>query len=266
MSAAADRRGEGPRRMRARALLTGLLVVAVAAVCVRLGFWQISRWHEKQRLNAGQRAALAAAPLERGRHPAPLAAVRGRRLRLRGRFDETRQVLLAGRPHAGSPGVHVVTPLVLAGGSAVLVDRGWLYAADAATARPQDLSEPGEREVTGLAEPLARGGRGGRLVRLAASGPTLWSGRVLDPDSLAPRFPYPLAGYVVRQLPGAGVPAQPLRLPPQPYDETMHVSYAIQWFLFAAILVGGSLAVARSRARRGPRSASDVDPELYRKA
>ncbi len=251
--------------MSGRSLMGGLAVVAVAAVCVRLGFWQISRLHEKQRLNAEQSAALASPPIAMGGQPVSLAAIMGRRVRLRGRFDESRQILLGGRPHDGAPGVRVVTPLLLAGGGAVLVDRGWLYAPDAATARPQDHPEPGERDVTGLVEPLARSGRGASLTRLGGAGAVVWSARSLDPDSLGPHFPYPLAGYVVRELPGPGVPAQPLRLPPRPYDEWMHVSYAIQWFLFAAILTGGSLAVARSRARSGRRRGSEADPELYRK-
>jgi surfeit locus 1 family protein len=251
--------------MKLRSLLAVVIVVTVAAVCVRLGFWQISRWHEKQRLNAAQRAALVAPPVELGSEPVPLDEVRGRRVRLRGRFDETRQVLLAGRAHDGAPGVDVVTPLLLDGGSAVLVDRGWLYAADAATARPQDHPEPGEHEVTGLVEPLARARRAVPTVRLAAREVTLWSASALDPDTLARRFPYPLAPYVVRQLPGPGVPARPLRSPLRPYDETMHVSYAIQWFLFAAILVGGSLAVVSTRRRRSVPAAADADPELYRK-
>src|SRR5256885_11133395 len=81
-----------------------------------------------------------------------------RRVSVRGVFDERRQVLLVGRSHDGEPGVHVVTPLVSERDSvAVLVDRGWLPAADAATARPQDVPAPGPREVVGLGDALARG-------------------------------------------------------------------------------------------------------------
>ncbi|TMA23768.1 MAG: hypothetical protein E6J87_24855 [Deltaproteobacteria bacterium] len=37
---------------------------------------------------------------------------------------------------------------------------------------------------------------------------------------------------------------------PEPYevpDEAMHLSYAIQWFAFAVIIAGGSLALATRR-------------------
>ncbi|MBI5711545.1 MAG: SURF1 family protein [Candidatus Eisenbacteria bacterium] len=250
--------------MKPRSLAVAAAVLLVAAVCVRLGFWQLSRRHEKQRLNRSQAAALAAAPLRLGSAAAPLDSVRDRRVELTGRFDERRQVVLAGRAHAGSPGVEVVTPLLLADGSAVLVDRGWLYAGDAATARPQQFPEPGERAVTGFARPLERGAGGAPWRRLPADLLELWSARALDPDSLAARFPYALAPWFVRELPGPGVPGRPLRTPPRKLDEFMHLSYAIQWFVFAAILLGGSLAVARARRRRGAGAPSEADPELYR--
>jgi cytochrome oxidase assembly protein ShyY1 len=99
---------------------------------------------------------------------------------------------------------------------------------------------------------------------------TLWSVRWLDADTLAPHFPYALAPWMLRELPGPGVPARPLRTLPRQLDEWTHVSYAAQWFLFGAILLGGSAALARSRSRqsraggRAP-SVSDVDPDLYRR-
>ncbi len=239
--------------MKARSLLVLLLMLAVAGTCVRLGFWQLSRWHQKQALNAAVRRALAARAIPIGRDPAPLDSVRARRAEVRGRYDETRQVLLSGRSHAGSPGVEVVTPLRLEGGAAVLVNRGWLYAPDAATARPQEYSEAGGRTVLGIAEPIARGRDGAPLAILESDSVTLWSARGLDLDSLAARMPYPLAPYVLRQLPGEGVPARPVRSAPRPLDETMHLSYAIQWFFFAAIALGGPAAFTWSRRRRSGR-------------
>jgi surfeit locus 1 family protein len=240
--------------MKPRTWIALLAVVVMASVCVRLGFWQLARWREKQALNARQRAALAEAPL---RAPWPRSQeVAGRVVEVRGRFDETRQVLLSGRARKGAPGVEVVTPLLMGDGApAVLIDRGWLYSADAATARPQDYREPGLRVVRGLAEPLTSGaGRRSRadtaLRELRAQGISLYSARRLDAHALEQRWPYVLSPFMIRQLPGPGVPAQPARAEPRRYDETMHLSYAVQWFLFAAILTGGSAVLAWTRRRR----------------
>jgi surfeit locus 1 family protein len=234
-------------------------VLIMASVCVRLGFWQLARWHEKQGLNARLRSSLAAAPRPFTEADA-FPALAGRLVEVRGRFDESRQVLLSGRSHNGAPGVEVVTPLIQGPESeAVLVNRGWLYAADAATARPQDHPEPGLRVVRGIAEPLVGvlrvgGGsprdRAATMLRpLRSEGAQLYSARRLDARALDQAWPYGLAPYVIRQLPGPEVPAQPARTQPRPYDETMHLSYAVQWFLFAAILVGGTIVLAWSRRR-----------------
>jgi surfeit locus 1 family protein len=243
-----------------RNLLGAVLLLASAGVCVRLGVWQVSRLHQKQALNAALREALAAPPLVLGAVPAPLDSVRHRRVRIHGRFDERHQLLLVGRSHDGSPGVDVVTPLMLEGGSAVLVDRGWLFAGDAATARPQEFPEPGWHEVVGIADSLSRGRGGAPLRTLEADSVTVWTARWMDLDSLAVRFPYRIAPYTIRQLPGEDVPEHPARSAPRPLDESMHVSYAAQWFLFAAILVFGPavVAFARRRAARGPKSDLDI--------
>jgi|SRR5437867_2864731 len=234
--------------MKLRSVLVVLLVLAAASVCVRLGFWQLSRWHEKRALNRALARALAAPPRELGAKPHPEADVLGSRIEARGRYDESRQVLLGARPHMGEPGVEVVTPLLLEGGSsAVLVNRGWLYAADAATARPQESPEPGPQRVVGLAEPLGRGLAGPALRTVEHDSVTLYSARRLDWDTLSRRMPYALAPYVLRQTPGPGVPARPLRIYPRAANEAMHLSYTVQWFAFAAILLGGSSMLAWSR-------------------
>jgi cytochrome oxidase assembly protein ShyY1 len=41
----------------------------------------------------------------------------------------------------------------------------------------------------------------------------------------------------LRQVPGTGVPSFPRRLDPPAVDEGPHLSYAVQWFLFAALAV-----------------------------
>ncbi|MBI3540136.1 MAG: hypothetical protein HY076_07670, partial [Candidatus Eisenbacteria bacterium] len=133
--------------------------------------------------------------------------------------------------------------------SAILVERGWLYSADAATARPQSYLEPGERTVRGIVEELRRGAGGRALRAIEQDSVTLWSARWLDADSLRARLPYPIADYALRQTPGPGIPDMPRRELPHPYDEMLHVSYAVQWFLFATILIGGSAVLAWSRRR-----------------
>jgi surfeit locus 1 family protein len=235
-----------------------LFAVLVAAVCVRLGFWQISRLHEKQALNARLRAALAAPPEDLAAADGRLAqgpdSLRFGRYRVRGRFDETRQFLLMGRVHDGEPGVEVVTPLAPdGGGAAVLVDRGWIPSFDAATAKPEQFPAPGSQELTALAEPLLAGRAAGRPTpwrRIEIDSLEVWSVTHLDADSVAARLPYAVRPYVLRALPdpaASGPGAGPVRSEVKFYDETVHMSYAGQWFAFAVIALLGPILLARKR-------------------
>ena len=92
-----------------RGALAAMLVLAGVALCARLGLWQLSRWHQKQALNARLRAAEGMPPLEVAAPP-PYAAVRGRYLQVRGRFDEGHQVVIGGHVREDTPGVEVITP------------------------------------------------------------------------------------------------------------------------------------------------------------
>ena len=235
--------------MRARTLLAVLVVIAAAGACVRLGFWQLGRLAEKRAVNGRIRESIA-------RPPEPFvptldlrAAFEGRRVWASGVYDESRHILLAGRAHGAAPGVHVVTPLQLPGGKAVLVDRGWLPAEDAALARPQDFPEPGPRVVIGLLESIADDTGGPPWRPHTEAGVTLWSVRRLDLDSLRALLPYPVVPYLIAQLPDTGLAALPLREPPTIAGESMHLGYAIQWFSIAVILAIGSLVLLRRERR-----------------
>jgi surfeit locus 1 family protein len=248
--------------MKWRSMLGAFVLIGAALVCVRLGFWQLSRLAQKRAYNQALRDAMAAPPIELGAERMTLDAVRHRRVIASGTYDESCQILLAGRSNAGgSPGVHVVTPLKLATGGAVLVDRGWLFAGDASTARPQDFSEPGARTVTGIADSVPPGSSGAPWRRIESDTVTLWSTHLLALDSARVRVSYALAPFLIRELPSPDLPAQPVRAAPRPLDETMHISYAAQWFLFAVILLIGPPIVLAARRRARGRPSDLVIPE-----
>ncbi len=210
-----------------------VLSIVVAGICVRLGVWQLDRLAERRRVNAGLAASRGAAPvavLAAGTLAETLAQ---RRVAVRGAPDYVRERVWSGRTFDGTPGVAILTPVRLADGSAVLVDRGWVPSPDARTVDLAATREGDTLEVVGLAlrGPRARGDA--------------------DPAALADSFPYPLASLVVQWLPDAGAWSAsrlPVRRWPAPrLDDGPHRSYAIQWFAFAAIAIGGSVALLRKR-------------------
>ena len=218
--------------MRGRIAAFVTVAVILAAVFVRLGFWQLARLDERRALNA-EREARVAMPI------VPFdsvdADISDRRVWLEGTFDFEREIILAGRSRNGSPGVHIFTPLRRPGrDTAVLVNRGWVYSADAATVDPTRHRESIGR-ITGYTVKLSD-------APTAASPARGRSLRQLSSASIASLMPYPVSRlYVISQDSSAGT--APLRLPPPALGEGPHLSYAIQWFCFALISLGGAAAV-----------------------
>jgi surfeit locus 1 family protein len=218
------------------------LAVALAALFLRLGFWQLARLGERRTINTITAARLAQSemPFDQIRREAEPAR---RRSVLEGTQDTANEFMVTGRSRNGSPGVHIVTPVRVAGNdTAVLVNRGWVYAADAATA---DLTRWRERRVTFH----------GYALQLPASGlPPVVKGRSLRPlgvEGVRTLVPYPVRDlYLVSE--DSQTDKTPARLPLPALDEGPHLNYAIEWFSFAAIALIGSAAVvhrARSESR-----------------
>jgi surfeit locus 1 family protein len=212
-----------------------LVIGFLAAVLfIRLGFWQLSRRAERREHNQLLAARLALPILvispDAWLRPGDIDRVRYRRATAAGRFDFGRQMVEIGRSLNGVPGVHVLTPLLLGGDRAVLVDRGWTYAADGTTVDRAAVAEPDSAVVEGvLSLP------GGRFA--------------VQPDTL--RLGYALLPLVLRRVaPGPGMPAALRAVPLPPPSDGPHLSYAVQWFSFAAIALVGSMLLARREERR----------------
>ncbi len=214
-----------------RRILVALLLLAGVA-CARLGFWQLDRLSERRATN---RIAQAARDAEVVRLPEGLEAgedLAHRRIFASGSYDAANEIVVRGQVLNGLPGVHVVTPLRLAGrDTALLVNRGFVPSPDAVTAETDSLREGGEVRVEGVTQPLSSGG--GRPIE--RRGQTTW-GR-LDRDSLAERIPYPVLPVYLLQSPDSALPGLPRRLAAPPLGEGSHLNYAVQWFLFGGMSV-----------------------------
>lgn len=229
-----------------RWLVRILAGMALAAVCVWLGLWQLDRNEERQARNAVIEANLdqPAVPVDEILTPdAPLApADEWTPVRVSGRYDVDNQLVVRLRPRAGQPGVHVLTPLVTDGGAAVLVDRGFVPGTGAEV--PElPAPPPGTVEVTGRVRPSEdRGGPGGD----PASGVI----RYIDVAAIGDHLPYPVYGgwlEVIAEDPPPAAAPEPV--PPPRIESGPHLSYAVQWFAFATIGVGGFVLLVRAEAR-----------------
>ena len=132
-----------------------------------------------------------------------------------------------------------------------------MASADARLAHPERYPDS-TADVIGVALPFEPSARPSAWVALAAesTGVALWSARALEPDSARARLGAPLADWYVRVLPDPALPrrlgaeAAPEAIEWEVPGETTHLSYALQWFAFALIISGGSLAMAMALHRK----------------
>lgn len=228
--------------------------LVMAAVCTRFGFWQLGRLRERQARNA----AVAAA--QRGR-PMPLALIprdssaRYRPATVTGRLDYAHELVLASRTHQGSPGVELLTPVRVPGSdTAVLVNRGWVYSPNAATADRARWREGDTLTITGYVNLYADD----TAVTRSALDPRIV--RRVSVRELAGRLPYPVAPWYIVQTGDSADGPHPARRTIPVLDDGPHRGYAVQWFSFAVIAIVGALFVVlrdrESDARAGPQPTS----------
>jgi surfeit locus 1 family protein len=223
------------------------LAVVLAALFVRLGFWQVDRLQQRRARNAviASRLAEPSVPVERIRDSTAFL-----RATVAGIPDYTNEIVLTGKSRQGSPGVYIVTPVRrTANDTAVLVTRGWVYAPDAATV---DLTRWHE----------ARGVFSGYVLPLPATASPQQRAngrklRTLTREGVRKLIPYPVVTrYLVSQ--DSAADTTPARLAPPALDDGPHLSYAIQWFSFAVIAIVGAGIVAY-RARTAGSTAAERD-------
>lgn len=221
-----------------RGLLLLALAVAGSAVTARLGWWQLDRGRQKDAAQAELDSRRALPPLpaaELARTEAQAKQQHWRAVELEGHWLRQRTVYLDNRPMEGHAGFVVVTPLALADGSAVAVQRGWL---------PRDPADRTKVQAPALPE---------GAVRVA--------GRIAPPPSMLYELGPPVGGPIRQNLDLAawaaelGQPLRPLSVvqeegpltaadglgrhwPRPAADVAKHYGYAFQWFAFSALIAG----------------------------
>jgi len=221
-----------------------LLVIFGIVTMVNLGVWQLRRLDERQERNAAIESRVDLPPepiaevLATGADPDDLRWVP---VTAAGRYLPDEQLVVVNRSQHGLAGEIVVTPLQLADGGIVLVSRGFVPLDQPSAAAPA-----GDVVVTGRLQPSQQRRTGG--LSDPATGDLTEAQRV-DIERLAPQLPGEVVPMYVEltasEPPEAGPYPEPLTLPD--LTDGPHLSYAVQWFIFAAaVAVGWVLAVRKS--------------------
>ena len=246
--------------MSKRQFLAALIGLVTAAACARLGLWQIDRLHQRQLVNDLKVARLVAPPT------LPFGLLAGtrmwRRITVSGTFEFDHQFVLTGQSHDGAPGVYVITPFTPdEAAEPILVNRGWVYSADAQTVELRKVDEAPHQTINGYVDEFVV--RGDGPVR-STSTPYAW--RRLDASEIFAAFPAGIAPFYLVAQADSGAPPKPgapVRLPLPSLDEGPHRGYAIQWFAFALIALGGAGVIIWRDRRAPPAGNPGVSPRVH---
>lgn len=225
-------------------------VLVLAAFMIGLGVWQLDRLQQRLDRNAQVAQRALAAPLAIGTQPVNLAQDEYRRAVVWGTLDNQHSILLRNRALNGVPGMHLLTPLRIDGSDqVVLIDRGWLPLAQLEPEQRSQFDIPEVVEVQGFlraGQPATD--RIGPQDRIPPSG-RLDAWFRVDTERITQQLPYPLLPYYVEAeeplQQNASLPRPDLQLD---LGDGPHLGYAIQWFAFTLILLGGYAAFVVTRS------------------
>jgi surfeit locus 1 family protein len=221
-----------------RALVLLIAALAGAGIAVRLGLWQLDRAAQKNAIEAAMDTRRAMQPLLAAYLAQTEAAAREQHYRatvVSGRWLSARTVYLDNRPMNGHAGFIVVTPLLLADGSSVIVQRGWLPRDQADRTHVTPPHDPADAvQVAGRIAPPPS-----RMVELGADvpGPIRQN---LDLTAFAHETGLRLRPLSIVQEDGPlTAPDGLLRQWPRPAaDVAKHYGYAFQWLAIATLIIG----------------------------
>jgi surfeit locus 1 family protein len=215
------------RRLR-QLLWPGLMAAAMLGVLLGLGTWQVQRLHWKRSLLAqiARAEAAPAVPMPADPQPFTKVQVTGR---LRGDLSASYGAEVRDTTAGPQLGAHLIVPLELDDGDAVLVDRGWVP-----EQRPRAIALPsGDVRLEGYMRPGDTRG-----VFNARDNPATRQFYTLDPAAIGAALNLPRVSSFVLVAMGPAPPERypdPARHLPQPPND--HLSYAITWYGLAVALV-----------------------------
>ncbi len=232
-----------------RWLATTLLVFVAAAVMIRLGLWQLDRL-ETSRVFNEHLIAMQEAPLlvlDEAAMSQDLTGMEYRQVTATGAYDYKDQVALRNQYWGDADGMaeygfHLLTPLVLETGQAVLVDRGWIPGEYDTPESWRAFDGPAVITVTGIIRvPILKGEMGGGVPNpdpVPGQSLALWN--FLDLERIQSQIPERLLSVYIEQARDGEPNSLPYRSLPAPHlGEVPHLGYALQWFFFASLLFFG---------------------------
>ncbi len=237
-----------------------MLVFLAVIVMILLGLWQLRRLDERQTendrvLSRSEQPVQSFTELVAGSVVGDTEELDWRVAETSGTYVADGQVLVVNRSLDGASGAWVLTPLRTDEGVNVVVNRGWVpFAFQSADDRSLIDPPGGDVVVTGLVQSTQERGRIG-----AGNPDDLDLLARVDLEAYSDRLGLDVApAYLQLEQQSPPPPEFPKPLPRPELGNGPHLSYAVQWFIFATIAAVGYPLVLRKIGRTQSRR-TDAD-------
>lgn len=227
------------RRASAAVRWTAYVGVAIlfAIACGFLANWQFSR-------NAERSAQLALVEANYDAPPGSLNSLvpeddalptdsQWHPVALRGTYLTDDQLYVRNRPHGGTSAFEVLVPFRTDDGRVLVVNRGWVPPQEDSTPQAAPAPPPGTVEIVVRLRPGESLPVSGRSGAPEGQVPTIHLPLIADELGAGPGFLTGAYGILVSETPAPAT--APLALDSPSEDPGPHLSYAIQWILFAVM-------------------------------
>jgi cytochrome oxidase assembly protein ShyY1 len=221
-------------------IFKSLVAILLIAGCLWASQWQFHRGEDRKARNNTIEEHIKIPEVELTTLTSNVKLHEWRSVTATGRFDANEQILLRNRYFEGKYGYAVLTRFTTEGGDSIWVDRGWVAAGASATIAPETPPVP-----TGLVSIIAR-------LRLDYSLPSgsffalpinrdgeLISKLNAQSGSSSEDYYLDLVSGSVPDL----TPTAPAQIPS--LSDGPHLAYAVQWILFAGLVVYGRYLIRK---------------------
>ena len=224
-----------------------LLTLFFFSLFIKLGFWQLSRAHQKEKLLQSFTKRGGKSPLT-FKEMNSIKDLRFYRAKLTGQFDNLHTLLLDNKIFNGKVGYEVYTPFKAEGiETPILVDRGFIPLGKSRSELPGISSIIGRIEVSGMLNFPPTYVAFGKMNESQLSSP--WRIEFINLPLLSQALHEPLFPYTLTLTPNHpaafAIEWQIVTMGPE-----RHRGYAIQWFAFALTLVVLFVALNRPNLKR----------------
>ena len=221
-------------------IFKSLVAILLITGCLWASQWQFHRGEDRKARNNTIEEHIKFPEVELTTLTSNVKLHEWRSVTATGRFDANEQILLRNRYFEGKYGYAVLTRFTTEGGDSIWVDRGWVAAGASATIAPETPPVP-----TGLVSIIAR-------LRLDYSLPSgsffalpinrdgeLISKLNAQSGSSSEDYYLDLVSGSVPDL----TPTAPAQIPS--LSDGPHLAYAVQWILFAGLVVYGRYLIRK---------------------